>query len=348
MEEATQEYIMGIEATPGRTVALLANRADGEILGEGTAGPAVYNVVGQERSSRALWTAILSAFKVAGFNTRDLMAADATLPQVAAVCIGMSGVERPKDEGQIRRILSEYNLFGKIQATNDAAIILETGCPDGYGLAVIAGDNGLAYAKNTDGRVARAGGWGYLLGEEGSGYYLGWQAVRAVLRATDGRIAPTSLTKLIAREWSLPDNRPDMLAQRCYSLLAGLGSGGNKAQWEESTETYKRALAAFAPIVERAAASGDAAAVAILDDSAGALAQSAQAVITRTGLETLPQGTLVPLAFYGSVLSSNPGELRHRLQTHLPQCADPVLVTHPARGALRLALRLGEGLRTED
>ncbi len=354
-----QEYVLGIEAT-GRTVALLAN-LEGEVLGEGTAGPSVYSIVGQERSSRALWTAILSAFSSAGFNTRDLLKADQALPDVAAICVGMSGVERPKDENQVRRMLAEYNLTQKILATSDAAIVLEAGCPDGYGVAVLGGENGLAFAKGRDGLTARAGGWGYLLGDEGSAHYLGWQVIRAVLRASDGRSQPTSLTKLVEREWKVAAGRADTLSQRVYSLLAGLGTGGNKAQLEETTEGYKRALAALAPLVERAATAGDAVAVTILDEAAEQLAQAAQAVITRTGLDTpaptraatfkvagldfelkppVASDSKVPLAIYGSVLLSNQGELRRRLQARLPQCDDPIAVLNPAEGAVSLALQL--------
>src|SRR4051794_36688264 len=103
-----QPYYLGIEAT-GRTVALLAG-PDGEILGEGTATSAVYSVMGQERTSQALWTAIIAAFSSAGINTRDLLRASQPLPEVAALCVGMTNVERPKDESQVRRILDRFNL----------------------------------------------------------------------------------------------------------------------------------------------------------------------------------------------------------------------------------------------
>jgi N-acetylglucosamine kinase-like BadF-type ATPase len=351
------QYVIGIEAT-GRTVALLAN-TEGEIIGEGVAGPAVYSVVGQERSGRALWTAILSAFSSAGINTRDLLQAGQTLPDVAAICVGMTGVERPKDEGQVRRILTEFNLFKQIMVTSEAAIVLETGSVEGYGVAVLAGDTGLAFAKGPQGQTARAGGWGYLLGDEGSAHYNGLQAVKAVLKAADGRGAATGLTKLVEREWKLPEGRADTLSQRVYSLLAGLGTGGNKAQIEDAVEGYKRALANLAPLVERAAAGGDSVAGAILDETAEALALAAQAVMSRTGLGSPAAATplkfgglnfelknpagpapKVPLTIYGSVLLSNYGELRRRLQARLPQCDDPIAVLNPAEGAVSLALEL--------
>lgn len=365
-----QPYYLGIEAT-GRTVALLAG-PDGEILGEGTATSAVYSVMGQERSSQALWTAIIGAFSSAGINTRDLLQANLTLPEVSAICVGMSGVERPKDESQVRRILDRFNLTKNIIVTSDAHIVLEAGCnlenysDPAYGVAVLAGENGLAFAKGRDGRTARAGGWGYLLGEEGSAYWLGLQAVKALLRAADGRGEATALAAMVEHEWKIPANRPDTLAQRVYSLLAGLGTGGNKAQLEESQETYKRTLAGLAPLVERAAANGDEVASAIVDEAAAYLAEAANAALDRTGLgETgattapapaknptfqiggmafnlgkgQPAQAKIPLAIYGSVLLSNHGQLRDRLHAALPQCDDPIAVLNPAEGAVRLALR---------
>ena len=366
--EEEEKYYLGIEAT-GRTVAMLAD-ADGEVLGKGQAGNAIYSQVGQERSEQALWTAIIGAFAGAGFNTRDLLQAGQTLPNLAAICIGMTGVERPKDENQVRRLLNTFNFSKNMIVTSEAHIVLEAGFlpPEGededeagYGVAVLGGESGLAFGKGREGQTARAGGGGYLLGDEGSSHYLGLQAVKAVLRAADGRGEATSLTGLVEAEWKLPTNRPDTLSQRVYTTLAGLGTGGNKAQIEESTETYKRALANLAPLVERAAASGDGVASAILDETADALAQAVRAVIERTGLNQsrpaqlsvrglslqLPPGVgqpvaaKIPLVIYGSVLMSNSGELRRRLQERLPQCDDPIAALNPAEGALRLALHAG-------
>ncbi|MDB5081656.1 MAG: hypothetical protein JWP00_3580 [Chloroflexi bacterium] len=357
-----QPYYLGIEAT-GRTVAVLAG-PDGEILGEGTATSSVYSVMGQERSSQALWTAIIGAFSSAGINTRDLLRANQTLPEVAAICVGMTGVERPKDESNVKRMLNRFNLSKNIIVTNDAHIVLEAGCnledfaEPAYGVAVLAGETGLAFAKGRTGQTARAGGWGYLLGEEGSAHYLGQQAVKALLRAADGRGKPTALAALVEHEWKIPANRPDSLSHHVYSLLAGLGTGGNKAQIEESQETYKRALAQLAPLVERAAANGDEVAVAILDETSAQLAEAASAAIVKVGLDqpapakgaTFQIGGMslnlggkgqekIPFAIYGSVLLSNPGQLRTRLQEALPQCDDPIAVLNPAEGAVRLAIR---------
>jgi N-acetylglucosamine kinase-like BadF-type ATPase len=368
MTEKEEDFYLGIEAT-GRTIALLAD-GEGNILGRGTAGPSVYSTVGQERCSQALWTAIVTAFSGAGYNTRDLLASDSTLPFVKATCVAMSGVERPKDEAAIRRIVGEFNLGGKTIATSEAHGVLMSGAPDNFGVAVIAGDSGLAYGLAPDGRSARAGGWNYLLGDEGSAHYIGLRAVRRVLQAADGRGPETELTALINQEWKIPANRPDILADQIYKLSTAPGSGGNKAQIEDAVEGYKRGLGLLAPLVERTAAKGDRVAQQILDEAADNLAQAVRAVINRTGMfdqvqalsrrggttgnlgrssvgyelagsagKRVVESAAIPLVVYGSVITSNAGELRQRLSQRLTQCSDPILVDEPAQGALKIALQ---------
>jgi len=368
MAEETEKYYLGIEAT-GRTVALLSDE-NGKVLGRGTAGPSLYSVVGQERSSQAIWAAIVIAFSAAGFNTRDLLNAEAALPDVEAICVAMSGIERPKDEAAARRILAEYNLSKNLIAVGEAQAVVMAGTPDGFGIAVLGGENGLAYANAPDGRTARAGGWNYLVGDEGSAHYIGLRAVRRVLQAADGRGAETDLTELVAKEWKLPTNRPDSLSEHIYKLATGPGTGGNKAQIEDITEGYKKALATLAPLVERSATKGDRVAQQILDEVADNLAQSVRAVINRTDLfkqfqlqnrpdeavvspvrrsssyelagkagQRVVQSTALPLTLYGSVVTSTYGELRRRLAERLTQCSEPLIVTEPAAGALKLAVR---------
>lgn len=337
--EEEESYILGIEAT-GRTVALLSDE-EGNIVGEGVATSAIYSQVGQERAGQALWTALIAAFSDAGYNTRDMVGAGLALPTLKAICVGMTGVERAKDESQIKRIIARFNMSENIIVTSDAHIALEAGCigedaeQPAYGLVVLGGESGLVTAKGRDGKLARAGGWGYLLGDEGSAHYVGLQAVKAVLRAADGRAEKTVLAELIEKEWKIATDRPDTLSQRVYSLLATLGTGGNKAQYEEATENYKKSLATLALGVERAAVQGDAAANLILEETAAALAEAAEAALERVGLADSAEK--IPFALYGNLLNSNSGELRRRVRELLPQCDDPISVFNPAEGAVRLA-----------
>lgn len=359
-----QYYYIGIEATASRTVVLLADNS-GKIVGRGTAGAGAYSIVGQERCSQVLWSAIITAFSAAGINTRDLLRAEMTLPDVNAIVCGMSGVERPKDEAQIRRIIADFNLTKHITVTSDARIVLQAGLTEGWGVAVLAGESSSALAINQTGQIAKAGGGGYLLGDEGSAPWLGFRAVKAVLEAADGRAPQTELLGAIEQEWKVQP-KAESISGKFYGYLAGLGSGGNKAQLEETTETFKKQLALLAPHVERLATKGDAAANLILDQAAEALSSAVKAASGRVGLVAAPEGQVtppelkssrdlllmfqytgqakpatatngnIPLAFGGSVLLSNKGELRQRLNVLLRDYADPILVTEPAEGALKL------------
>jgi len=331
-----KDYYLGIESG-SRTVVLLAD-PDGFTIGRGIGGASAYSLVGREECNQILFQAILAAFASAGFKTRDILASEGTLPLVKTVCIGMRGVERPKDEATVRRILTEFNLGdnAQIKVTSEARVVLEAGIPDGIGVAVLAGEVGLTFGQGPGSKTAQAAGNGYLLGDEGSSHYLGLQVVKAVLRAADGRGSATALTELVAREWKIDPNRPDLVEKHAYDLLNGLGTGGNKATLITTVATFKQTLALLAPGLERLAAKGDEVAGQILDGCAEEVAQAVQAVIKKSGLDTLPAPT--PLVLSGSILLSSAGKLKQRLSARLPDVAEPVLVLEAAEGALKLAL----------
>ena len=102
----------------------------------------------------------------------------------------------------------------------DAALLLAAGTPDGWGVAVVAGTGSMAFARGTDGRTARAGGWGPLLGDEGSGYALALSGLRAAARAADGRAQATLLTDRLLAACGL--SRPEDLVGIVYQ-------GGDRA-----------------------------------------------------------------------------------------------------------------------
>ncbi len=100
-------------------------------------------------------------------------------PAPGAICLGMAGVDRARDAEIIRGILRRIGHRAQVIVVNDALIALEAGVPGMPGTVVIAGTGSIAYGRNAEGRGARAGGWGYVLGDEGSGYWLGRLALRA-------------------------------------------------------------------------------------------------------------------------------------------------------------------------
>jgi N-acetylmuramic acid 6-phosphate etherase len=304
---------LGVDGGGSHTVALLASAADSgrwAVLGRGEAGPSNRQAVGDERAFGALGEAVAEAFATAG------------LPRgpVAAACLGLAGAGRAEDRELVRAWARRADLAREVEVTTDAAILLAAGTPDGWGLALVAGTGSIAFGRAADGRSARAGGWGYLLGDEGSGYALALAGLRAVARAADGRGPATALTERLLGKLGL---------QRPPELVAALYGGA----WDRTS------LAALAPLVVEAA-KGDEVAASVVAEAARELAQTAAAVVHALGWTGRP----FPLALAGGALIA--GErYRDRVLQELRALGakpDPVTLVHePAEGAVRLALAGG-------
>lgn len=160
---------------------------------------------------------------------------------VAAICAGVSGAGRPREQEAVTRSLRERLPAlapTRLLVVHDAEIALEASFEGESGIMVIAGTGSIALARTESGAVQRAGGWGYLLGDEGSGYALGLHALRAVAAAFDGGPA-TTLTDLLAGRFGL--TTPDALIRRVYQdhwaiqevapvLLEAAGDGDDQAR----------------------------------------------------------------------------------------------------------------------
>jgi N-acetylmuramic acid 6-phosphate etherase len=300
--------VLGIDGGGSHTVALLATATSDKwtILGRGTAGPSNLQAVGKERALAALDEAVSAAFRGAGM----------TRCPVAGACLGLAGADRLDDQKVIRAWAERVQLAAKVDVTNDAAILLAAGTPQGWGLALIAGTGSIAFGRRTDGHQARAGGWGYLLGDEGSAYALVMAGLQAVVRAADGRGSATSLTARFLVQLGL--NQPQELVAAVYR------SGRSRAD-----------LAALAPLVLEEAEK-DEVAGALVDQQAQELARAGQAVMRQLRWEGP-----VPLALAGGLLLGS--EIyRQRVLRALTAFDVPsgptTLVEEPAQGAIKLAL----------
>jgi N-acetylmuramic acid 6-phosphate etherase len=300
--------VLGIDGGGTHTIALLAaGTADKwTILGRGTAGPSNRQAVGQERALAALDEAVSAAFTAAGVKRCP----------VASACLGLAGADRPDDQAMIRDWAQRVQLANKVDVTNDAAILLAAGTPDGSGLALIAGTGSIAFGQSADGRRARAGGWGYLLGDEGSGYALVRAGLQAVVRAADGRGPATRLTERFLSRLGL--NQPQELVAAVYR------SGRGRAD-----------LAALAPLV-LAEAERDEVATAIVEQEARELARAGEAAMRQLRWEGP-----VPLALAGGLLLGS-AVYRQRVLGALTALAvvpsTVTLVEEPAKGAVVLAV----------
>jgi N-acetylmuramic acid 6-phosphate etherase len=310
-----EALLLGIDAGGSKTVAWLA-RGDGSsdagsdepvILGRGAAGPANPQSVGLDQALENFNVAIAAAFASAGIARQ--VAASAVLAAAGS------------DNEEIRRAYSvwanDIALAKRFKVVHDAWPVVAAGTPEGCGIALISGTGSLAFGRAADGRTARSGGWGFLFGDEGSGYALAVAGLRAAAQAADRRASPTRLLDALLAVFHL--DRPEALVPAVYAVA------GNR-----------RRIAELAQTVLEVALTGDATAGKIVAEAAGQLALMVMAVAARLDWH----GEAVPLALTGGILIHSPllrARLDDELQTRGLLVGPVAIVTEPVRGALIMA-----------
>lgn len=301
------DLVLGVDGGGTTTVCLLAERVTGKVLGRGVGGPSNIQAVGVDAGTRALDDAIDRAFQSVGLPRA----------KVASICLGLAGVDRQEGLDVIHGWADRRSVAVSVKVSNDATLLLAAGTPDGWGLAVIAGTGSIAFVKTPDGELGRCGGWGYLLGDEGSAYMLTITALRAASRSFDGITPPTKLVDAFVKRMNL--NEPPDLIPAVY-----------RGPWDRS------AIAGMAPLVLELAEAGDAVAAEIVRHEARELAKTAAGAVKANGLPT--QG--LPVALAGGVLTNSELYRRHFLDGLREAGIAPGevrLVTEPAVGAVVLA-----------
>jgi len=309
------DLVLGIDGGGTKTSAWIAwCRADGEpvVVGRGSAGGSNPLAVGLPRALENLDLAVDMARREAG--------ADGPL---AAAVLGLAGSDREEVREPILRWADKRRLARRFHLEHDALPVLAAGSDETWGVAVISGTGSFAFGRNRQGQTARAGGWGFLLGDEGSGYAIARAGLRAAFRASDGRGPATRLLDdLLAR---LQGSQPTDIVPAVYRFA-----------------TDPAAVAALAPWVFEAAAASDAVAQSIVAGAGGDLGGLVATVARRLGFDD----EAFPLAMAGGVLLGHPplaDALLANLANQGLRASPVVAVHHPAAGALRLAARLREG-----
>src|SRR5262245_1022502 len=198
------DLLLGIDGGGSTTRALLANRS-GALLGAGAAGPGNYQATGFDTATRAIQSAIDAAFRDAGI---------AAAGPVAALCLGLAGAGRPEDRARFEAWAARQALARRCVVVSDAELVLPAGTLAGWGVALICGTGSVAWGRAPDGRSARAGGWGYVLGDEGSGYDIALRALRLATQTADGRAAAPALLQAALDHWGLQE--PEQLIGQVY------------------------------------------------------------------------------------------------------------------------------------
>lgn len=300
-------HVLGIDAGGTKSVGLLAD-ASGRIVAEARGGGANLQTHGELEVEKVF---------------HDLIERLAALQKVDALCLGIAGVDRPRDEAVILGVLRRLGYRDTARVVNDALIALVAGAPERHGIVILAGTGSIAYGLDRKGRSARAGGYGYLLADEGSAYWLGHQALRAAVRAADGRGPKTQLIDLV------------------FEAL-GVGSIADLVPlvYEKGIPKYR--VARLAGVVEKARADGDLVSEQIVLDAAAELAVAGRSVVRQLGLASEP----FPLVLAGGAFRACPtlaAAVVARLE--VPAARPRPLEVEAAHGAVALALDLLQGRR---
>ncbi|MDA3874881.1 MAG: ATPase [Kiritimatiellae bacterium] len=238
---------LGIDGGGSHTRALVVN-AQGCILGRGQSGSSNYHNVGLETATRQLVEA----------GQQAAMSADCSLSDIQAAFLGCAGIKSTVDKSRLRGAAETAGLVpeGQIVVENDLVNALTGGLNGRPGIAIIAGTGSNSLGRDVHGHIRICGGWVCMLDDAGSAMGLTLSAMRRAVRGVDGRKPPTRLTASLLAFLGL--NEPEELLAR---LLVN--------EWSVDS------LAAFAPVLMRAANAGDAGAGAVLREGANALGELA-------------------------------------------------------------------------
>lgn len=294
---------LGVDGGQSSTTALIGDE-NGRALAVGAGGPCnhVGAAEGRTKFTRAMNDAVGQALERAG------MARDLAATEFESVCLGFSGGPADKDALSRELIRSKRYVI-----TVDAMIALIGATAGAPGIITIAGTGSIAYGRNAAGQIGRAGGWGYIFGDEGSAFDIARQALRALLRHEEG--------------WG-----PATALREPFLAAGGVKSANELLHRFYTTDFPRSRVATFARMVDQAAQENDAVAQGILRKAATDLALIAGAVRRRLFREGEP----VRLSYIGGVFRSAT-LLEHFKTLAGPEVAPPLY--GPAAGALIEAYR---------
>ena len=309
--------VIGFDGGGTKTTAILADRK-GNVLAEVSGGPSNFQIIGVEQASELLLSLLTQCCEKAGKPSSEVKAAVA----------GLTGAGRPGDQQRMREAFSEHARklgmpleYAAIES--DARVALEGSFKGGAGIILIAGTGSIAYGKTQEGQVFRVGGWGRVIGDEGSGYAIGRDALNLVTKHLDGRGKETLLIKLVADRFGLKDQE-----------------GIINAVYRNNFD-----VASVAPLVIEAAGLRDTESERILNRAAFELTEHIRTLTFKLEGATRAPRQKIPLSFIGSLLAEQTLLARiakHKIEFSIPQITVVRAQASPAFGAVLMALRLME------
>jgi N-acetylglucosamine kinase-like BadF-type ATPase len=251
---ADARYVMGVDGGATKTLAAVLD-LDGGTLHLGHGGPSNEDAVGASAAVQALLGAADEAISRAGIEAG----------QLGAAVLAIAGTDTEDVAQHVRAARTDAWMV-----VNDVVAAWATATGVGPGVAAIAGTGSNVFGVGGEGaemRAWRAGGWGHLLGDEGSGYWLGVQSIKAALRDREASGRPTALSDAVTGFFG--ESSVEAVAATVYTRPLSKGQ-----------------IAAFAIETAKLAERGDAVARELYERGARELGEQIAAVIRRTGLDT--------------------------------------------------------------
>ncbi len=262
-------YVVGMDAGGTKTVAYLGDD-QGKIIAKASGGAGNYHTAGKESVKETFQQLIHELCKEVEISAEE----------IEVISIGAAGVDRKEDKLVVKEIFTEAGFDCEKIISNDGRIALVGAQGKEEGIVTICGTGSIALGITDDGKLIRSGGWGHLIDDEGSGYYISAKALNAVVKDADGRGESTILTEKVLN--FLDTSNPEKIIEFVY------GEGVQKGD-----------IAKIAPLVFESAAE-DKIAMRILDDAVDGLVQMAVALIQKGDYGS----TKVPVALAGGVFDN--------------------------------------------
>lgn len=187
-----EKYFIGVDGGGTKTEVVLITRS-GNIIARIKGGSTNFQALGGAKLKQE----IMSLFEKLLKKTNLLDS------KVVHIYLGLAGAGRKSDQKTIKELFHDTEYKNKISIDSDAIIALAGAFSNRPGIILIAGTGAICFGKNIKGDIVRSGGWGYLLGDEGSGYYIGREAIMAALKDFDGRGDTTALKKILIAKYNL-------------------------------------------------------------------------------------------------------------------------------------------------
>ena len=299
----------GVDGGSTKTLAVSADEK-GRILGIGESGPSNYHVVGLERAIKNINESI----------TKSINRTNIKAPKITT--LGLAGMDTTYDFQFFKKEALSKILGEKVYVRHDAEIALVGATKGEPGVIIIAGTGSVAGGRDRNGRYLRCGGWGYMLGDEGSAYFLGKKCLTAVLWAYDGRGEETMLTEMVLKKLRITS--VEDIIKKVYVEKMSV-----------------RDIAKLAPLVPEAAQKGDKVAQTIIREAVHNLVLHVLALVRRLELD---KDGVVKVAPIGGVFRAGriilepfKKELNKHFRVEVIKPSFP-----PAVGALLLSYMFGE------